>query len=106
MGITANYPEEIWKSTLFMNTMNITEKWITPDNYLLISGKIGNKEIVALIDTGAQPTVIKKSCVPIGTVITSKDLCIKGVQGPKIEICGTADIPIEVGYCILMQNCI
>ena len=78
----------------------------TPDNYLIVNSKVGNKFVNMLIDTGAQPTVIKLSTVPLGSPITQKDWFIKGLQGPKINICGTADIPFEIGSAFFIQNCI
>ena len=86
-----------------MNSNNLTEY---PENYLVVSAKIGNKEVKALIDTGAQPTVIKRSCVPIGTIITKGSLTIKGVHGPTVKVSGTADVHIEIGHCIFTKNCI
>ena len=78
----------------------------TVQNYLVVLVKVGNKLLKALVDTGAQPTVIKRSCVPIGTFINESNLCIKGVQGPLIPVCGMANISMEVGAKILPINCV
>ena len=42
----------------------------------------------------------------MGTIITEKHWKIKGVNGPTVDICGTADIPIEIGNSIFLQNTI
>ena len=77
-----------------------------PDSYLLVSCKIANKQVRALVDSGAQPTVVKRSLVPLGTPIVYQNWCLKGVKGPRINIVGTADIPFEVGYKCFTQNCV
>ena len=76
------------------------------DNYLLVSVKIGNKLLTALLDSGAQPTVIKLSCVPSSIPIVKEQIAIKGVKGPRVSVYGMAEIPIEVGNCIFKQKCI
>ena len=76
------------------------------DCYLVISVKVGGKVVKSLIDSGAQPSVIKVSCVPIGTPIIKKNLSIVGIKGPSVSVYGTADIPMEVGNSLLIQNCV
>ena len=58
------------------------------------------------MDTGAQPTVVKKSFVPQGTPIIYKNWYLQGVRGPKIGILGTADIAFEIGLNIFTQECV
>ena len=77
-----------------------------PDNYLIVLVKVGNKVIRALVDTGAQPTCIKQSCVPIGTPIQASDICVKGVKGPKIKVSGLASIWMEVGRRFFNVECV
>ena len=68
-----------------------------PENYLIVLMKISNRVVRCLVDTGAQPTVIKQSCVLIGTPIVDSNMYIKGVKGPPVQVCGTANIHMEVG---------
>ena len=75
-------------------------------NYLIVNLRISNKIVRGLVDTGAQATVIKQSCVPIGTPVVNSDLQLRGVKGPPITICGTADIYMEVGGRIFKTNCV
>ena len=109
-GITLDrshdYPEHMKNSPLFVNTMDSHDVTEVPENYLMASVKIGNKVCKTLLDTGAQPTLIKLSCVPIGTPIIRQRLSIKGVKGPSIDVCGTADIHIEAGNCLFTQSCV
>ena len=100
------YPENLTNTPLFIHAMDSHGLSNIPDNYLLVTVKIGGRLSKALIDTGAQPTVIKLSHVPIGTPIIKQELSLKGVKGPSINVCGTADIPIEVGNCVFTQNCV
>ena len=86
-----------------MNTHGMST---VPENYLLVKVKVGGKWANALLDTGAQPSVIKLSFVPIGTEIVKKNISIKGVKGPNVTVCGTADIPFEMGQNIFWQNCV
>ena len=74
------------------------------ENYLVISVKIGGKDVRALLDTGAQPCVLKKSCVPIGTPIKKQNMSLQGINGPKVQVCGTADIVLEVGNSIFTKE--
>ena len=74
------------------------------ENYLVISVKIGGKEVRALLDTGAQPCVLKKSCVPIGTPIKKQNMSLQGINGPKIQVYGTADIVLEVGNTLFTKE--
>ena len=74
------------------------------DNYLVIGVKIGDKNLRALLDTGAQPCVLKKSCVPIGTTIVKTNMCLKGINGPKVKVCGTAEVTLEVGTALITKN--
>ena len=83
-----------------------TDETNIPDNYLIVYIKVGNRVLRALVDTGAQPCVIKQSCVPLGTPIVPSNLYIKGVKGPAIAVCGTANIPMEVGNKIFMIECV
>ena len=83
-----------------------TDETNIPDNYLIVYIKVGNRVFRALVDTGAQPCVIKQSCVPLGTPIVPSNLYIKGVKGPAIAVCGTANIPMEVGNKIFMIECV
>ena len=72
----------------------------------MISVKVGNRVLKALLDSGAQPSVINFSCVPIGTPIVKQNLTLKGVKGPPINVCGTADIIMEAGNSIFTQECV
>ena len=74
------------------------------ENYLVISVRIGGKDVRALLDTGAQPCVLKKSCVPIGTPIQKQNMSLQGINGPKVQVCGTADIVVEVGNSIFTKE--
>ena len=71
--------------SLLINAMDTDETNI-PDNYLVVLIKVGNKVLRALVDTGAQPCVIKESCVLLGTPIVPSNLYIKGVKGPAIAV--------------------
>ena len=73
---------------------------------MIIHMKIGRNMVYGLVDTGAQPTVIKKSCVPIGTPIKDGNMSIKGVNGPHIKVSGKAEIPLEIGFKLFIQECI
>ena len=55
-----------------------------PINYLTVTTNIEGRNTLALIDTGAQPCVIKRSYVPANTIINDNDTRIKGVNGPEI----------------------
>ena len=89
------------------NSSNTDEHGKVVQNYFVVKCKVGNKEVKALIDTGAQPTVLKKSLVPLGTIIKRDNTSsIKGVQGPTIKTYGTAKIMLELGYAIIPINCI
>ena len=80
------------------NSSNTDEHGKVVQNYFVVKCKVGNKEVKALIDTGAQPTVLKKSLVPLGTIIKRDNTSsIKGVQGPTIKTYGTAKIMLELG---------
>ena len=69
-----------------------------PNNiYLVVQVTIGGRLLRALLDTGAQPCVIKKSLVPIGTPIEKQDLILNGINGPSIKTVGIAEIPLEIG---------
>ena len=78
----------------------------TPENYLIVPVTIGTKTVNALVDTGAQPTVLKLSCVPIGIPVVKGDMSIKGVIGPQIKVSGVAKVPIEFNNVLFMQDCI
>ena len=77
-----------------------------PDNYLIVLVKVGDKFIRALVDTGAQPTCIKRSCVPIGTPIQGSDMYVKGVRGPKVKVSGLASIWMEGGRRLFNVECV
>ena len=62
----------------------------TPDSYIVCSVAIGNNYLEALIDTGAQPCVIKRSYVPEDSIISKVNWKIKGVQGPVVDVDGVA----------------
>ena len=69
-----------------------------PNNiYLVVQVTIGGRHLRALLDTGAQPCVVKKSLVPLGTPIQKHDLILNGINGPSIKAVGTAQIPLEIG---------
>ena len=72
----------------------------------MLNVKVGNRVLKTLLDSGAQPSVIKHSCVPIGTPIFKENLTLKGVKGPPIKVCGIADIIIEAGHSIFTQQCV
>ena len=76
------------------------------ENYLILGINIGSQDARGLLDTGAQPSVLKESLVPPGTPIIKQKWFIKGVQGPKIEVIGSADIPIQIGDLTFIQNCL
>ena len=76
------------------------------ENYIVVNVIVAGKTLRALVDTGSQPTVIKRSCVPIGTPIMESNLYIKGVKGPTIKVCGTSNIHFEVGDRIFTLNCV
>ena len=86
-----------------MKSHNISQ---IPENYLVVQVKVGDKTAKALIDTGAQPSLIKRSYVPMGTEIVETNLSIKGVNGPKVTVHGTANIPFEIGNSIFHQSCL
>ena len=73
---------------------------------MLVPIRIGNRNANALLDTGAQCCVLKKSFVPIGTPIVKGDMSIKGVNGPQISVIGSAKIPIEFKNTLFIQDCI
>ena len=99
------YPKELTTTPLFLHAMN-THNWSSiPQNYLIITLKVGDKILKSLVDTGAQPTVIKQSCVPIGTIINESQVCIKGVRGPKVKVLGFANIPMEIGNYLFEMEC-
>ena len=91
---------------MLVHALNSHDSSFISDNYLTVSVIIGGKSVKSIIDTGAQPTVIKMSCVPIGTPIIKQNLSIKGIKGPTIKVSGIADIHIEAGNCLFTQNCI
>ena len=76
-----------------------------PRNYLIVKMTIGKKEVLGLIDSGAQPNVIKESKVPIGTIIKDSTATLKGVKGPGIKVRGLADIPVEIGNLMVSIPC-
>ena len=49
---------------------------------------------------------MKKSCVPLGTIIREKQWKVKGVNGPAVDICDTDVVPIEIGNSFFLQNTI
>ena len=88
------------------NALKFQENCKYIDNYLVVLVKISNKEFTAVIDTGAQATVIKQSCVPIGTPIIDSNLFIKGVRGPPIKACGIANIHMVIGSQAFTVKCV
>ena len=75
-----------------------------PNNiYLVIQVTIGGRHLRALLDTGAQPCVLKKSLVPIGTPIEKHDLALNSINGPSINTVGIADIPLEIGQVYFLH---
>ena len=89
------YTEDVRNTPLFIHAMSSHNLSTIPQNYLVITVRIGGKTLKSLVDTGAQPSVIKESCVPLGTIIKKTDICIKGVRGPKVKVLGFANIPIR-----------
>ena len=77
-----------------------------PINYLTVTTNIEGRNTLALIDTGAQPCVIKRSCVPANTIINDNDTRIKGVNGPEIKVSGQAEVPIRINQTLFFQQCL
>ena len=98
------YPDFVYKTPLYINALRTADP--PTSNYLVIEAIVGGKKVRCLIDSGAQPSVIKQSCVPIGTEIHRREITIRGVQGPNIGVLGLAQILIEVGNCFLKQDCL
>ena len=91
---------------ILINSLNCPSSCKYVDNYLVVLVKISNKEFTAVIDTGAQATVIKQSSVPIGTPIMDSNLLIKGVRGPPIKVCGIANIHMVIGNQAFTVKCV
>ena len=76
-----------------------------PRNYLVVKVVIGGIEALGLLDSGAQPCVIKESIVPMGTIISNSNVTLKGVKGPGIKVLGSAQVPMEMGSFMFTIPC-
>ena len=74
--------------------------------YYMSDVKIGipaSQIVRALWDTGAMPTLICESILPLGTALHSSSIRISGVSNRPITIKGEANVYIQVGNKIVQQ---
>ena len=59
---------------------------------------------MALIDSGAMPSLLCRSALPIGVVIKDSTVHLTGVSKKKIPIMGEAEVPFAIGSTLLSQR--
>ena len=99
-------PDYYLGKTLRLYALSQNQPTDIPSNYLIATIVIGNRKVKVLVDSGAQPAVIKESIVPLGTIVRESNVTLQGVKGPKIQIKGIADIPMEIGTSIFSATCL
>ena len=59
---------------------------------------------MALIDSGAMPSLLCKSILPVGTLVRNSTVHLTGVSKKKIPILGEAEVPFVIGQTVLSQK--
>ena len=62
--------------------------------------KVGDKVVSALIDTGADETLVKLDCLPQGTLTYPLENKVKLADGSDADIVGCAVLDIEIAKCV------
>ena len=82
---------------------------ITPEpirGYFMSNIKIGipkSYKARALWDSGAMPSILCQSMVPLGTIIRPTAVKLSGVSSKQIEVAGEANINLQIGNLIFSQ---
>ena len=59
---------------------------------------------MALINSGAMPSLLCKSKLPLGTLVRDSTVHLTGVSKKKIPILGEAEVPFTIGSMLLSQR--
>ena len=62
-----------------------------------------SQRVRALWDTGAMPTIICESALPIGTELHPSSVCLTGVSNKQIKVVGEANVYLQLGNSLLRQ---
>ena len=72
--------------------------------YFTVKATVGmpqSSDILALIDSGAMPSLLCRSVLPLGIEIKDSTVYLMGVSRKRIPVLGQADVPILLGNTIL-----
>ena len=75
--------------------------------YFTVKATVGmpqSSDILALIDSGAMPSLLCRSVLPLGIEIKESTVHLTGVSRKRIPVLGQADVPILLGSTILAHK--